>query len=135
MEKLDSFIAIRRRNFQELKLFFLNYQDLFILPEQNSRAETAWLAFPLTIKEGAPFRRKDLQIYLERRGIQTRTNFAGNLLRHPGFKGIPCRTRAEGYPAADNIFRNSFLIGCHHGLTSEDLAYLKQSFTDFFKSI
>ena len=39
-----------------------------------------------------------------------------------------------GYPVADTIMRQSFLIGCHHGLTDEDRAYLKEVLAEFLKS-
>ena len=40
------------------------------------------------MRESAPFIRRDLQIFLEKRNIQTRTVFTGNILRQPGFKHV-----------------------------------------------
>ena len=54
---------------------------------QNKRIKTGWLAFPLVLKEKKGIERKDLQIYLEKKGIQTRTIFTGNILRQPIMKG------------------------------------------------
>ena len=42
-----------------------------------------WLAFPILIKDDAPFSRREFQIYLEERDIQTRVVFTGNITRQP----------------------------------------------------
>ena len=63
--------------------FFKKHEMFFDNPKQMARAKTAWLAFPILIKITAPFRRRDLQIYLEERNIQTRVVFTGNILRQP----------------------------------------------------
>ena len=55
---------------------------------ENPNANTAWLAFPILIKKDAPFSRKEFQIYLEKRNIQTRVVFTGNILRQPMCKNI-----------------------------------------------
>ncbi len=133
LKKLEKFTAIRRKNFTELKEFFSRYESYFILPKQRENVQTSWMQFPLTIREDAPFTRTEIVIYLEKNGVQTRPAFSGNLLRHPAFKNIRCRTLPEGYPVADVIMRQSFLIGCHHGMIREDLDYMKGLFKKFFK--
>lgn len=115
--------------------FFNDYQDYFILPKQLSNSQTAWLAFPLIVKDSAPFTRKALQIFLETRNIQTRTIFTGNILRQPGFNQIKRKTSKQGYPHADQVMRGGMLIGCHHGLTPEMMAHLYQSFSEFLKQL
>ena len=113
--------------------FFKQYEDWFILPKQLPNSRTGWLAFALTVKDSAPFTRKELQIFLEKRNIQTRTVFTGNILRQPGFKKIERREAPTGYPHADQVMRGGILIGCHHGLTTEMMAHIHQSFKAFAK--
>jgi hypothetical protein len=51
-------------------------KSILYLPNQLPNSRTAWLAFAVTIRDNAPFiRRRDLQIFLEKRNIQTRTVF------------------------------------------------------------
>ena len=114
LKKLRKFSEIRRRNFNELTKYFKNYEQFFVLPQQLPNVRTNWLAFPLVIKDGAPFSRIEIVTYLEKNNIQTRPIFTGNILRHPGFKNIKRVERKGGYPNADFIMKNSFLIGCHH---------------------
>lgn len=134
LSKLNNNISIREEAFKVHTKFFSKYQDWFILPKQLPNSRTGWLAFALTLKPSAPFTRKELQIFLENRNIQTRTVFTGNILRQPGFKNIEHRETENGYPNADHVMRGGILLGCHHGLTSEMIAHIHQSFEAFAKT-
>ena len=131
LDKLDVNVSARERNFARQLAFFRAYEKWFILPRQMESSRTGWLAFPLIIRDGAPFKRRDLQIFLERKNIQTRTVFTGNILRQPGFANIPCRRVGTGYPNADGVMRGGMLIACHHGLVDAQLEYMHQSFEEF----
>lgn len=131
LKKLASNIAARNQAFASHSAFFKNYQQWVILPKQLPHSTTGWLAFALTIKDDAPFTRRELQIFLEKRNIQTRTVFTGNILRQPGFKHIPRRESALGYPHTDQVMRGGILLGCHHGLTPEMMSHIHESFDIF----
>lgn len=130
LSKLENNIKARIDAFDAHMKFFSKYQDWFILPKQLPSSHTGWLAFALTIKEAA-FNRKQLQIFLEKRNIQTRTVFTGNILRQPGFNNIKHREQIGGYPFADQVMRGGILIGCHHGLTPEMMLHMHSSFELF----
>jgi len=131
LEKLEDNINRRIRNFQALYDFFLKWEEYFVLPRQLVDSRTGWLAFPLTIKENAPFQRRDLQIFSEKRGIQTRTVFTGNILRQPGFKNIQRREQPSGYPEADKVMKGGMLLGCHQGLEQQHLEHVFEVISDF----
>ncbi|MES2998400.1 MAG: aminotransferase class I/II-fold pyridoxal phosphate-dependent enzyme [Pseudomonadota bacterium] len=134
LSKLRNNIARREQIFASHINFFSAYKDWFILPKQLPYSRTGWLAFPLIVKDDAPFKRKDLQIFLEQRNIQTRTIFTGNILRQPGFSDILRRETEFGYPHADQVMRGGILIGSHHGLTANMLAHLYTTFEEFAKT-
>jgi len=131
LRKLDKNIELREQNFQNLLDFFKDYEDWFILPKQLDDSRTGWLAFAMTVKEGAPFSRKEMQIFLEKRNIQTRTVFTGNILRQPGFNKIERREAGAGYPHTDHVMQGGILLGCHHGMTEEMLDHIKTSFQEY----
>ena len=58
-------------------------------------------------------------IFLEKRNIQTRVVFTGNINRQPGFIDIKKIVSNKGYPNADYVMRNGVLLPLHHGLTNE----------------
>lgn len=131
LKKLPHFSGLRQKHFRSLNDFFKKYERLFVLPVQDSRVFTNWLAFPLTIRKGAGFSRYDLVTYLEKNNIQTRPVFTGNVLRQPAFRKAALPNSENDFPEADNIMRNGFLIGCHHGLMDKHIDYLKQVFGKF----
>lgn len=135
VSKLQANIDTRIAHYNHMRAFFAQYEDFFILPNQLPDSRTGWLAFPVTVKENASFIRRDLQIFLEKRNIQTRTVFTGNILRQPGFKDIACKRTAEGYPEADKVMRGGMLLGCHQGLNQEQLDHVCDSVAEFMKMI
>lgn len=135
LSKLGKNIDARTANYTELRAFFAQYEEYFILPKQLPDSRTGWLAMALTIRDSAPFIRRDLQIFLEKRNIQTRTVFTGNILRQPGFKHQPHKAAAGGYPEADKVMRGGMLLACHHGLNAEQIAHIKESVTEFIKGL
>ena len=134
LKKLNEFIDRRQQNFKNLRTFFSSYEDWFILPRQQENTYTAWLAFPLTLTDKAPFTRKDFQVFFETRGIQTRAVFTGNILRQPAFRNISHRTNQEGYPNADKVTAGGILLGCHQGMNQKQLDYIKGTFEKFAKT-
>ena len=135
LKKLKKNISTRIKNFEILRQFFKKYQNYIKLPSQGKSVRTGWLAFPLVIKEKAKIRRKDLQIFLEKKGIQTRTIFTGNILRQPIMKGQYYKKHKSATFVSDDVMKNGILIGCHHGLKQIELKYMCNMFEKFFNNI
>lgn len=135
LNKLKSNIDTRTANHLRMREFFAQYEEFFILPKQLPNSRTGWLAYSSTIRESAPFIRRDLQIFLEKRNIQTRTVFTGNILRQPGFKNVVHKAAAGGYPESDKVMRGGMLLACHHGLSEEQIAHVMESVTVFMKNL
>lgn len=134
LDRLGEYSARRIRNFEALTAFFAGYEDWFILPRQAPGTTTPWLAVPLVVRDGAPFKRRDLQLHFETHGVQTRTVFTGNILRQPGFRDIEHKDHPRGYPNADKVMRGGFLIGCHQGMDEAQVAFVCETFEAFAKS-
>ena len=133
LNKLKSNLRKREINFRKHLSFFKLYENLFILPKQLPKTRTGWLAFPLTIKDNAPFTRTQMQVFLEKRNIQTRVVFTGNIIRQPGFKNIKMKKSKVGYPEADKVMKNGILIACHHGMTVKMMRHVHDTITEFIK--
>ena len=87
----------------------------------------------MIVKEDAPFTRTDMQIFLEKRNIQTRVVFTGNINRQPGFINIDKVVVDEGYPNADYVMRNGILLPLHHGLSDEMFDKLHNVIDEFLE--
>ncbi|MCD6013566.1 MAG: NDP-hexose 3,4-dehydratase [Flavipsychrobacter sp.] len=135
LQKLGNNLDIRTENYRRMREFFAQYEEFFILPKQLPNSRTGWLAFATTLRESAPFIRRDLQIFLEKRNIMTRTVFTGNILRQPGFKHLPSKVAKGGYPEADKVMRGGMLLACHHGLNDAQISHVMESVSEFMKNL
>ena len=131
LKKLKLNINTRVKNFNTIFNYFKQYEDLFILPTEFKGLKTGWLAFPLIIKNQSKILRKNLQIFLEKNGIQTRTIFTGNILRQPIMKSKFYKKCKDATINSDNVMKNGILIGCHHGLNNKDIRYMLSKFDQF----
>jgi CDP-6-deoxy-D-xylo-4-hexulose-3-dehydrase len=130
LEKLPSFIAKRNENFTKLYDFFKKYEDFFILPIWKAEAQPSWFAFPLTLKEGAPFDRQDIIKWYEKCNIETRLMFAGNIIRHPAYAGIPKRVVGD-LKNANKIMNDSFFLGVYPGIDEEKMRFVLEKTEEF----
>lgn len=133
LKKLKKFSALRKKNSTKLISVLKKYDDLVYVPKMNPDADSVWFAIPIVLKNKCKFSRKDFQIYLERRNIQTRVIFTGNIIRQPGFKFIKKKLDPNGYQISDYIMENGLLVGCHHGMNNNQLNHLTDSIEKFLK--
>ncbi len=133
LKKLNENIKIRNRNFEFLKRFFNNFNQYFKLPEQYKGVKTPWLAFPLVIKKNKLFNRKQMQIFFEKKNIQTRTIFTGNILKQPVMKNRYYKKHKRSETISNDVMKNGILIGCHQGMKKNELQYICKIFLKFLK--
>lgn len=132
-DKLSKNMELRNKHFNSHINFLSKYDNYFSLPIQNPKAYTCWLAFPMVVKKDAPFNRTDMQIFLEKRNIQTRVVFTGNILRQPMMKNVECVGEADDFVNADRVMKQGILLACHHGLNDEMINHLYQSIDLFIE--
>jgi CDP-6-deoxy-D-xylo-4-hexulose-3-dehydrase len=131
MHKLAGFAKARKANFRTLYEGLSHFQEELILPMWDPRADVCWFAFPITVRDNQGFTRNDLIRWLEDSKIETRFLLAGNIVRQPGYTGIP--HRAIGHlPNTDLVMRGGFFIGVYPGLSEPMLAYILERFEAFF---
>ena len=118
-----------------MKNFFRKYPSLFDLPEQLKGLKTPWLAYPIILKKSSNINRQKLQIFLEKKGIQTRTIFTGNILRQPIMQKRFYKKVKNAEINSNNIMKNGILIGCHHGLKNIDVNYIIKNLKEFINKL
>ncbi len=133
LDKLPGFTAARKRNFAVLYEGLSRYTDHLVLPAWSPKADAAWFAFTIAVRESAPFTRRDLNDFLRERKIETRYLFAGNILRQPGYRHIHHRV-ATPLPETERVLKSAFFIGVYPGMDDARLSYILQVFEDFFKA-
>ena len=134
LKRFSRFAKKRNLNFNIHKNFFSNYNNYFITPKVGKNVKTNFLAYPIIIKKNKKFDRKSMQMFLERNNIQTRPIFSGNILRHPAFKNlISSRNRLNNFYNSDYVMKNGILIGCHQGLSNNNIIYIHKIIRKFLK--
>jgi CDP-4-dehydro-6-deoxyglucose reductase, E1 len=134
LKKFKKFSLIRNQNFYKHLNFFKENSKYFITPKIGKNIYTNFLAYPIILKRNKLFERKKIQIFLEKQGIQTRPIFSGNILRHPAFEHLESnRNKLNDFKNSDYIMKNGLLIGCHHGLTDNDILFIHKKIKFFLK--
>ena len=133
LKKLENNIKIRQSNFIIQTEFFKKYNQFFSTPIENEGVSTAWLAYPILINKSAPFSRREFQIFLEERNIQTRVVFTGNILRQPMCKNIEKRITQNGLEKTDAVMERGVLLPLHHGMNNEMFERLHDTIDNFIK--
>ena len=134
LEKLDTIVAARRKNWARLHEGLKDLPQL-ILPKAEPNSNPSWFGFLIAVKDNAGFTRNELTSFLESRKIQTRNLFAGNLIKHPAFDEM--RKSGEGYRVVgelkmtDFVMNNGFWIGVYPGMTDEMIDWMIDKIKEF----
>lgn len=123
LDRLDSFVELRQRNWTYLRNGLKGLDELLLLPEITPESNPSWFGFALTVKQGGPKSRNQIVQELNDAKIATRLLFGGNLLRQPAFIGTPRRVIGE-LTNTDIVMNDTFWIGVWPGLTVPMLDYV-----------
>jgi dTDP-4-amino-4,6-dideoxygalactose transaminase len=127
LEDWQNMIATRQRNAYSLSDCLFDWQDYLQLPKIRPGATHSFMMYPIVLKRGDKW---DLCNYLESKGIETREMLP--LTEQPCYRGM---WNPRDYPVAQNINRMGFYVGCHQGLTEDDMMYVGESIIGYFKSV
>jgi len=129
LDKLDDFIAARRRNFDYLFSRLESVQGL-ILPRTTQNSEPSWFGFPITLEPDSGVEREELLRFFDSRLIGTRLMFAGNILKQPAYRNVDFRV-VGGLTNTDIVMRRSFWVDIYLGLTIPMLDDIADSIIEF----
>jgi CDP-6-deoxy-D-xylo-4-hexulose-3-dehydrase len=131
LDRVEWFHSRRRENFASLDSAMRDLEDRLILPRTLAGSDPSWFGYPFTLRDGDSETRRQLQIFLEERAIDSRLLLAGNMTRQPAY--LPLDHRISGsLSGADLITEGSVWVGCHPGLSRPMLDWLAESIHDFF---
>lgn len=133
LDKLEGFTELRKRNFEYLRSRISACPALHVM-EKLPESAPSWFGFLMTVDENAPFSRNDLAQFLEKRNIQTRNLFSGNLTRHPCFESLECGVDyrvASSLKYTDVIMERALWIGVYPGMSAEQLDFMADSIISF----
>jgi CDP-6-deoxy-D-xylo-4-hexulose-3-dehydrase len=121
MEKIEEIESKRRRNFKELSTIFDEMPNVRVAG-RYLQADPCWFGVPL-ICDSAEIK-NSLVSHLEKNLIQTRPYFAGNILKHPGYRHLGDYST---FPLANSVMEKVFFIGCPPFYTEGIIQYIEQT--------
>ncbi|MDU9401781.1 lipopolysaccharide biosynthesis protein RfbH [Pseudomonas sp. zfem004] len=134
MDRVDDFVAARKRNFAWLGERLAGCADKLILPQATRESDPSWFGYPITLRDGCGVKRVELLRYLDEQGVGTRLLFAGNLIRQPYMQGQQYRVAGE-LPVTDKIMNDTFWIGLWPGLSDDHLEHAARSIETFLQRL
>ena len=133
LEDVHGMLAGRRRNALHIgaKLRMLNeHMDAQLrLPEVAPGNEHAWMMFPIVMDADptGEINKQTLTAHLNKHGIETRDMMP--ITNQPIFTEY---LDPQNFPEARHINKAGFYVGCHQGLTPEDIEYMTTVFHRFY---
>jgi len=134
LEKLESLIKRRNENFEILKKELKDLDPFLHLPKSNEGTSPSWFSFPITIRDSSKIKRADIISFLESSKIQTRTFFAGNVLKHPPYKQF-LTNQIYDLKNSDKIYMDTFMVGVWPGNDVNAMIYIGQMIKDAVNKI
>jgi CDP-6-deoxy-D-xylo-4-hexulose-3-dehydrase len=133
MERLDEFVAARRRNWQYLRDGLSDLEDVFMLPVATEGSDPSWFGFCLTLRPEVGIDREEMLRFLnDERKVGTRLLFGGNLLRQPYMKGRHHRV-VGSLDNSDIVMNRTFWVGVYPGLTQSHLDYILDNLRSYVR--
>jgi CDP-6-deoxy-D-xylo-4-hexulose-3-dehydrase len=126
LERLDEFVAARRRNYAYLRERLTDVEHVLEFATVHPKANPSWFGFPMRVRDDAPFDRNAFVHFLEGRKIATRLLFGGNLVRQPAYRGLKFRVVGD-LARTDQVMRGTLWVGLYPGLTTEMLDWIVES--------
>jgi CDP-6-deoxy-D-xylo-4-hexulose-3-dehydrase len=131
LDRLESFIASRRSNWQYLLHGLSDLDEFLLMPKATANSDPSWFGFAITVRKESPKTRNEIVQALNELKIATRLLFGGNLLRQPAFAGTPRRVH-EDLTNTDIVMNDTFWIGVWPGLSKQMLDYMIESIHRIF---
>jgi CDP-6-deoxy-D-xylo-4-hexulose-3-dehydrase len=133
LEKFDKISELRKRNYGLLFDVFEKHERYFHLPRPQAKADVNWFAFPITVREDAPFNRSEFCQYLESKKVQTRPYFAGNILMQPAYTHLIGDLKLKDFPVANFVTTNTFFLGTSPVITPKQIIYIYDVVEEFMR--
>jgi len=155
MDKLPQIHLRRKENHKRLTEIFAPYEEFFHIHKATPNSDPSWFAFPITVRDRAPFKRSQFTEYMENNKVQTRNYFGGNLLLQPAYQGILCfdwegkyilsdnhlyHDRIvnigvkEKFPIATKVTTDTLFLGTSPVISNDQLDYVQEKVNAFMKN-
>jgi CDP-6-deoxy-D-xylo-4-hexulose-3-dehydrase len=121
LKRLQGFKDARTKNFEKLFDIFARLTECDLVIESEG-ANPCWFSFPFFCTDKP---RMQVMDWFEKNGIECRTIFSGNILRHPAYKNEP-HIKIGDLENSDTVMFNGMFISTHPSITQEQMDYVEK---------
>ena len=125
LEDWESMIEKRGKNAVHLSLKLRHLGDRMQLPSVRTYTDHSWMMYPIVMRNESKW---SLCNFLEQEGIETREML--RITDQPCYKGL---WNPDDYPVAAWINKGGFYVGCHQGLSINDMDYIAEKIDEWSK--
>lgn len=136
IKRLDGYIEKRRIAFNEITKKLIKYSDYIQLFPERKNEYLSPFAYPILVKDNAPFSKKILQSFLEEHKIDTRPIEGSNLAVQPFMERYSDLVEIRGeLRNANLVHKNGFFFGLNQNTNIDRINYIIKIFEKFFEKI
>ncbi len=131
LEIFDEIFKKKRKNLLTMTERFGRFEPYLYTITEEPYEKIGPHAFPIILKEDAPFSRNRLVDFMEKRGIDTRSLFLSMPTQCPGFSFL--NSKLGDFPNAEYIGNNGLHIGVHQDIGEEEIEYIMDTVAKFLE--
>lgn len=125
LDDWESMIEKRSKNAIHLSLKLRHLGDRIQLPSVRLYTDHSWMMYPIVMRHESKW---PICNFLEANDIETREML--RITDQPCYKGL---WNPDDYPVAAWINKGGFYVGCHQGLTIDDMDYIAERIDEWCK--
>jgi dTDP-4-amino-4,6-dideoxygalactose transaminase len=131
LDIFDEIFQKKRKNLLAMIERFGMFEEYLYTITEEPYEKIGPHAFPVILKEGAPFTRNQLVDFMEKNGIDTRSLFLSMPTQCPGFGFL--NYQMGDFPNAEYIGENGLHIGVHQDIGQEEIEYVTNTIAEFLE--
>lgn len=131
LEIFDEIFKKKRKNLLTMIEKFKKFGHYLSTIAEEPYEEIGPHAFPIIVKEDAPFTRDQLVGFMEQKGIDTRSLFLSMPTQCHGFGFL--NHKIGDFPNAEYIGNNGLHIGVHQDIGEEEIQYIVDTLANFLE--
>lgn len=132
LERFNEILEKRRKNLVLMIEKFKKFNEYLYTIYEAPYEKIGPHAFPIIVREDAPFSRNQIVDFMEKKGIDTRNLFLSMPTQCPGFAFL--KYRLGDFPNAEYIGNNGLHIGIHQDIDEEKIEYIINTIAEFLEN-
>ena len=132
LPKLAGFVEQRRVNTAAWRRSLDRWSEFFLFQTESKNGRSSCFGFPMTVKDSAPFKVRELMAFLKEAAIETRPIIAGNIAVQPAMKLFEHRV-VGGLIHSTRVMRGGVTFGNHQAVDATARDYVSDHVFAFMK--